>query len=219
MAQIIAREKASVPYEVRKTDVLWLLRAVQAEGADQREVAAVLLNGFAWARTMNGYRDTLSDWVRAYAQPVSPQWYADGEKTKEALAAATTDAQRNKLLLKANARQYVHSTRTKFTEPTQRAVHAALTGQTKIPAQATDYAGPNVDASRKGYRPLQVQKAGEKKNRLWARPGTEQWEGYAIAGVLIPKRFPWLTVFFAAALAAVGAVYVWWPRAKEQAAA
>lgn len=211
MPQIIAREQASTPYEVRQSDVLWLLRAVQAEGADQREVAAVLLNGFAWARAMNGYRGTLTDWIRAYAQPVNAAWYPNGEKHQKALAAATTDAARKALTAKAEKRERVHSTRTKFTESTQRAVHAALTGQVKIPAQATDYAAPNVDATKKGYRPLQILDPKSNKNRLWARPGTEQWEGFAVAGVVTPKRFPWLTVFLAACLAAIGAAVVWAP--------
>lgn len=216
--QIVAKERASTPYDVRKTDVLWLLRAVQAEGEDQREVAAVLLNGFAWARAMNGYRGTLTDWVRAYSQPINPLWFVGGREYEDAYRAAQSDTARADLKRKAEVRERVHSRRNKFSEHVQRAVHAALLGQVKIPAQATDFAPPYVDAGKKGYRPLQVLIPGSKKNRLWSRPGAEGWEGYAISGVIIPKRFPWLTVFFAAALAAVGAAYVWWPTRKDVAA-
>lgn len=215
MVQIVAKERAMTPYDVRDSDVLWLLRAVQAEGADQGEVAAVLLNGFAWARAMNGYRGTLTDYVRAYAQPVNPKWFPDGALHHAAMQRATTDAGREELERRAGQRIRVHSTRTKFSEPTQRAVHAALTGQVKIPSQATDYAGPNVDAGSRGLKPLRVMIPGDKRNRLWARPGTEGWEGYAMSGVIPRKRFPWLAVFLAASLAAIGAAFVWWPQQGE----
>jgi len=203
--QLIARGKATVPYEVRDVDVLWLLRAVQAEGLLPEQVAAVLVNGFVWNRAQGG-KGTLTDWVRAYAQPVNPKHFPGGSKYNESIANATTDEGRAAIERKAKARRDVHSTRTTFTPRVQRAVASALNGSTKFPPEATDYAAPWVDASVKGYRPIGVAKANQ--NRLWARPGTEGWDGYAVSGAsLAVRKFPWFTVL-ACIVGAVGVTYM-----------
>lgn len=208
MVEIVARGKASTPYPVRASDVLWLMRAVEAEGPVQAHVAAVLVNGFTWARANGKWNRTLADWVRAYAQPVNPAYYPDGELFRKAYDAADTEDAKATLLRRAEARRDVHSKKREFTTATQKAVVNALEGRTKFPAEATDYARWDVDASGKGYRPLQVATKGQ--NRLWARPGTEGWDGYAVAGAGIARAFPWFPALLVAAALAVGVGYAVW---------
>ncbi len=197
--QLTARGAAVQPYEVTPNDVLWLRRAVQAEGPIQKQVAYVLINGFVWNRSKGG-RGTLADWVRRYAQPVNPLWYESGEKHKAKFAAATTDAERAELVQKARVRERVHSTRTKFDPAVRRAVKAALTGAYRFKEQATDYARWNVDRSPDGYQPLAVITKGQ--NRPWRRPGAVDWEGYAVAGTFRAMRFPWVVLVLGSGLAA-----------------
>jgi hypothetical protein len=201
--QLVARGAAVQPYEVTPTDVLWLMRAVQAEGPVYAQVAWILVNGFVWNRAQ-GSRDSLTAWVRKYAQPVNPLWFESGEKLAEKLATATSEAQRTALVEKARTRERILSTRTKFSEPVQRAVHATLTGAYQYKPQATDYAKADFDASVRGYVPLAVITPGQ--NRPWRRPGAEDWEGFAVAGAHKATRFPWSVLFLGAGLA--GAAYL-----------
>jgi len=197
--QLIARGAAVQPYDVTANDVLWLRRAVQAEGPVRKQVAYILINGFVWNRSKGG-RGTLADWVRRYAQPCNPLWYESGEKHKAKLAAATTQAQRAELIRKARTRERVHSTRTTFDPDVRRAVQAALSGAYQYKQQATDYARWDLDRSADGYLPLAVITKGE--NRPWRRPGAVDWEGFAVAGTFRAARFPWPVLFLGAGLAA-----------------
>ena len=65
-------------YKVSATDKLWLLRAVQAESNkpdDRRRVAQTLLNRFVFLKASGSTAySTLTDFIRAYAQPVNPTW-------------------------------------------------------------------------------------------------------------------------------------------------
>lgn len=180
MLQLRARRGVSSLYRVTDEDVLWLLRAVAGEGPVRDEVAGTLVNGFVWARTQSGFPGTLAAWVRAYAQPVSPAWFPDGEKFKAQLAGVSDASQRAKLLAKATARRDVHSKRTSFDSAVRSAVARALDGVASIPENAIDYAAPELDATRKGYIPLTDATSG--RNRLWTRPAALSWQGYAVEG-------------------------------------
>ena len=193
------------PYRVTSEDVTWLLRAVDAEGPPHDKVAAVLCNGFVWARARKRWRRSLGEWVRAYSQPVNPRWFPDGELHLRELAAHPENAEA--LTSAATRRMLVHSVRRTFTSSARSAVHAAITGQTKIPPEATDFAAPFVDATKRGYTPLEDATPG--RNRLWTRPGAEQWRGYAsdATGALLSVWPPWLIVLTLLGLPAAVVLY------------
>jgi hypothetical protein len=152
--------KGARAYVVTADDVLWLSRAVEAEGPPTKLVARALVNLFAWFRARHpgsAYAASLAALVRGYAQPVSPKWENEG-----------TAAQRER---RREARE-----RVAFSDSTVEAVREAL-GQGWA-LDWTDYAAPTLDASSKGYQPRTEAVRG--KNRFWTRaPG---WTGYAVTG-------------------------------------
>lgn len=158
-------------YAVTSDDKLWLLRAVQAEGPPQAQVARALVNGFAWARGNGRFAGSLASWVRAYAQPVNPRWYVGGARFRAAYAVAPAEEQ-PVLLRLAQRRESEHSTRVDFTPDVQEAVREAL--ESPWASDVTDYAAPTLDASRKGYVARSVPRKGE--NRFWTR--AVGWTGY-----------------------------------------
>ena len=161
--------------KVTADDRLWLLRAVQAEGEPRRAVAEALVNLWAWQRATGRSEQSLAALVRAYAQPVNPRWYREGDLFLAAKARAP-EQDRPAMEAMARRRQEVHSARTVFDQSVMAAVEAALAGVHR--GDVTDYAAPNVDASSKGYRARSEAEPG--RNRLWTRaPG---WEGYAAGG-------------------------------------
>lgn len=194
------------PYAVTADDALWLARAVEAEGPVQAEVAATLINGFCFVRS-RGYTRSLATFIRAYAQPVNPRWYPDGDLHREQLAhlkAAAGGAESGEQWAAAEAerkaaekRVTLHSTRVAFARGTQEAVSAALNGRTQIPPNATDYAAAWIDATKKGYTALAPPTKGI--NRLWARGGAETWTGYLTDAT---DAWPWLLVIAAAGFVA-----------------
>jgi hypothetical protein len=196
----LSSSRGSTPYDVTREDVLWLLRAVEAEGPDEMQVAATLLNGFLWARTRRNFRGSLAAWVRAYAQPVNPRWYATGDLHRRELERHPEHAA--ELAAKAARRERVHSTREDFSNVTQAAVAAALNGPHAIPRNATDYAAASLDATRKGYRPLAPPEDG--RNRLWSRPGAFDWEGFVsdAAPLSGDSVWPWVACATLVAFAA-----------------
>jgi hypothetical protein len=173
--QLRARSGNAAPYEVTAADVLWLQRAVQAEGEDPRQVAAVLVNGFMWNRS-RGSSGTLASWVRSYAQPVNPRWYESGDKHQAALLEAGTNASiKDGLITKARNRERVHSVRTSFDARTLEAVRDALAGMpSNVKRAAVDYAAPRVASSRIPLEPVPT----TNRNRLYTRLGAESWQGY-----------------------------------------
>jgi len=173
-------------YTVTAGDALWLARAVEAEGAVQAQIAATLVNGFCFARA-RGYTRSLETFVRAYAQPVNPRWYATGDLFAAQLG-GKTESQLAELRKAAERREQVHSTRIAFSPSTQAAVRGALNGISGvIPPTATDYAAPDHDATGRGYTALTDRTPGV--NRLWSRPGADAWAGYLIDAT---DAWPWL---------------------------
>lgn len=161
-------------YLVSADDILWLHRAVQAEGPVQECVAQTLVNCFCLRRAQGATRGTLTDHVRAYAQPINPHWYSDGDLHIKYLA-LKQDTEAN-----AHVRETVHSARNyPFSPRVEAAVERALLqGQVDIPKNCTDYAAARIDASKK-YRAITVAQPGV--NRLWTRD--RLWTGYSVACV------------------------------------
>jgi hypothetical protein len=177
------------PYEVTAADILWLLRAVEAEGPDEYQVAAVLVNGFMWNRSQGG-KGNLTGWVRAYAQPINPAWYLNGAKHREKLKATTSEAERTRLIAKARVRETVHSTVRAFHRKTHEAVQKALSAAVPIDPRAVDYAAPGVPSTRIALEPNPVT-----RNQLYTRVGATTWQGYSSDGApLTPGKGPLLAL-------------------------
>lgn len=155
----------SLPYEVTELDRLWLLRAVEAEGEPREYVARALINLFAWARE-NGKAigESLTKTVRAYAQPVNPDWFPGGAKVPWSAD--------KEVLQRAAMRRDIHSMRMSFSPDTREAVEKALSSSWH--EDWTDYAAPGV--THKSYQRRSADVKG--KNTFWTRaPG---WGGYEI---------------------------------------
>ncbi len=159
-------------YGVTEADRLWLMRAVQAEGPPQLQVARALVNGFAWARAHRKWAGSLMGWVRAYAQPVNSRWFTSGDLHKKQVAEVADAAARAQLERRAYEREAKHATRQAFAPEVEAAVNEALT--TPWASDITDYAAPAVDASKKGYVARSAPRPGQ--NRFWTR--AVGWTGY-----------------------------------------
>ncbi len=171
----IAAPEGEHPYDVTSDDVLWMRRAVQAEGEPRELVAQTLVNGFMLARS-RGYSGSLTSFVRAYAQPVNPRWYASGDLHAQSMAKATTQKGRDERTARARSRELVHSIRNEFSDDTLAAVESAFKSAPKFP-HATDYAAPDV-VRNPPWVPLTAPIRGV--NRLWAKPGAMEWQGYIV---------------------------------------
>ncbi len=159
-------------YQPTKEDIIWMLRAVTSEGPVQSQVAQTLVNCFCYLRS-RGYKGTLTGLVRAYAQPVNPRWYLDGDLYKKAKLFGTPAG-----MAAARRREKVHSAVTTFSDSVYKAVEQALEcGLTDVPANCQDYAAPNIDASGKGYVLLSAHKP-KGVNWLWSRD--VKWSGYRV---------------------------------------
>lgn len=153
------------PLSVSADDVLWLSRAVEAEGPPRDLVAQTLVNRWAWLQDFApGQYPTLEALVRAYAQPVNPRWYPTGDKFLEAYGKVVVpDAQRS-LMQRAQARELLHSTRVQFSESTDAAVQQALRGPVTLPAGVLHYAAASV---KRPDLPLLLRGEPGKTNSFW----------------------------------------------------
>lgn len=192
-------------YTPTPDDVLWLARAVQAEGAPRVRVAQTLVNGFLWARAELDSKRTLAQWVRAYSQPVNPDWMPGGKHYERELAAARLPVAQERIRSAGLRRQREHSTRLTFSPDTQRAVELALSKPPDLPG-AVDFAAPWIDHGPPwvAFTPPIVG-----QNRFWSRPGAVGWTGYVVEGAehlrQQSKGWPWL-------VGIGGLLLVWWTR-------
>lgn len=124
-------------------DRLWLLRAVQAEGAPQALVAQTLVNRWAWlADEAKGKYWKLRELVRAYCQPVNPLWFPDGKLFQRALEKLPASEQ--PAALQTAQRRLLLSERTQFSPSTEAAVRQALYGPVTLPPGALHFAAPSI---------------------------------------------------------------------------
>lgn len=173
------------PYRVTPDDKLWLLRAVEQEGAPRDQVARTLVNLFVYllnTQGATGASKDLTTLVRCYASPVNPLWYPSGAKHVLYVAKLRKQGLTVKIEQEneaAKLRQTVHSTQTKFSPKTIDAVNNALSmGWT---SDWTDYAAPHVDASKRYERRTESVQG---KNTFWSR--APKWPGYTlIDGALV----------------------------------
>lgn len=164
-------------YAPTADDELWLKRAVEAEGPNAHQVARALVNGFGFVFASGTYATaypTLAHFVRAYAQPINPRWFPEGDLFLKSVGGAPTAAD----IAKAARRRDMHATRNTFSADTIDAVREALS--TSYPSDVTDYAAPTLDASKKGM--VARSEATPGVNRLWTRKAG--WPGYAVDGAV-----------------------------------
>ena len=155
-------------------DALWLRRAVEREGEPREWVAQALVNRWALLKDQGRAEyPTLASFVRAYAQPVNPRWFPDGDLHLARLEAHAPRgaAHRADMIARAEARRDEHSTRKIFHSSTEAAVARALRGPITLPAGVTEYAADTPDARGRHGTPS------------YARPGENAfWSPHA--GVL-----------------------------------
>lgn len=192
----ILRTVQGTRYQPSPDDLLWLARAVEAEGEPRDQVAATLVNGFLWAREHLKSHRTLAEWVRAYAVPVSPLWMPGGARYEAALQAAGSDAERAEIRALGWRRQEEFAKRTEFSRSTKNAIERALSRGPEYPG-AVDYAAWWLDKPEPWHAFTPAKKG---TNRLWARPGAAGWTGYAVESGTnnTSKGTPWLGIAMAA---------------------
>ena len=151
-------------------DALWLRRAVEREGEPREWVAQALVNRWALLKDKGGADyPTLASFVRAYAQPVNPRWYPDGDRHLAALAAAPDEAKRAALIDRAQRRRDAYSVRKIFQPETEAAVARALKGPITLPAGVTEYATDTASARRRHGVPMRAEPG---ENAFWSHnPG------------------------------------------------
>jgi hypothetical protein len=93
----ISKNGATTPYTLTVDDYTDLLRAVEREGPPKLAVAWCLLQRFGLLYPLY---DSLSTFVKAYAQPINPQWFSNGarhlaeiKKLKDSLLIARENTQ------------------------------------------------------------------------------------------------------------------------------
>jgi len=131
-------------------DALWLRRAVEREGEPRELVAQALVNRWAMLHDRPGPTayPSLASFVRAYAQPVNPRWFPDGDLHLAQLEAHKGRGQMHLADMHARAqfRRDEHSTRKIFRDETDQAVRQALEGPVTLPAGVTEYAADSPSA-------------------------------------------------------------------------
>jgi hypothetical protein len=72
----------SYSYTVTPTDREWFIRCLWREGKPAETVGHVLLQRFALLTYAGAKYATLTDFLRAYCQPVNPRWFPGGNKSE-----------------------------------------------------------------------------------------------------------------------------------------
>lgn len=147
-----------------------MARALQGEGEPLEHVAQTLVNRWAWLADLSpGRFPTLTSLIRAYAQPVNPEWFPLGAKQLAWEASpkfAALPAVRQQLeRAAAVTRRDVHSTRTKFSPRVTAAVNAALRGPIVIAPGSLEYA----PAGRTAF-PVVRAATSSKENTIYGDP-------------------------------------------------
>lgn len=176
-------------YAPSPDDQLWLLRAVEGEGAPRNVVAQTLINRFMWLRaTKPKAYPTLAQFVQAYSRPVNPRWTFGGD-LYEAAHKAASSAERSRL--EAVARKIEgHRSNATFGRSTRDAVRRAFTrGPVDLPTpDTTDFGAPFRQVSEHLVR---ITPERERRNTFYRARAAQGWQGYGvrIARELQPVAF------------------------------
>lgn len=157
-------------YAPTDADRLALSRAVHWEGPDHDQVAQALVNGFC--HDFAAEREhSLEHHCQAYAQPINPRWFPEGDLFKHWHAIDSVKYPIDAAILRRNVKSKI----TKFEPVVVGAVEKALTrGPLDIQACCTDYAASWIQ--NRWQLPLSAPIKG--MNRLWTR--APKWSGYTV---------------------------------------
>lgn len=165
-------------YAPTEDDILWMRRAVQAEGPKYREVAQALINRFMWLRSRRPkLYPTLARFVRAYSQPVNPRWLPGGSKYKPE---NDPEGRRAKARRRASAR-------TEFKPAVNAAVKRALLGPLDLPTSDTMDFG-TVRTTPSHLRLIKKQRP--QANDLYSPKAAKGWTGYYPVHIEEPEPAP-----------------------------
>jgi hypothetical protein len=121
-------------YQVTDDDRLTLIRAVAHEGKPYLAVAWCLLQRFCW---LYPSYDSFARFIKAYAQPINPRWFPDGDLHQKARARAGADLSRIADLDRRAARrvQYAKQPIEQIDAKYIEVVDALLCGRTQSPCK------------------------------------------------------------------------------------
>lgn len=145
IAFVTRRNNKPVTYSVTDDDFLTLARAVEFEGPPQNIVAWTLLQRFGFLYPIY---PTLAQFVKAYAQPINPQWFPDGTAHKNWLAklrAANRTAEADREILDATKRVTMAATpAAKISKRTYQVLAAVFAGGESPCPGSVHYRAPTV---------------------------------------------------------------------------
>ena len=154
-------------YSISAKDKLVLTRAVAREGKPHEAVTWALLQRFAWLYPSGAF-NTLAELVEAYAQPINPRWFPQGDKHKSAIRRAKTEKQKEQLEDRAERRLgYAEATYDEIDEHYKNIVDAILSGNVASPVLgAVHYIASQTtpDASEPEARKDQKELSDERKD-------------------------------------------------------
>lgn len=101
---VIQWEYANRPYRyvVTPTDEAWFIRCLWREGKPQEAVGFTLLQRFAALYSRNKPYSTLSDFLRAYCQPINPRWLPGGDLSEARIKRLEAQGNKTKAELERN---------------------------------------------------------------------------------------------------------------------
>ncbi len=128
-------------YALTSQDYLDLCRAVEHEGPPKLGVAWTLIQRFAMLYPL--YRD-LSTFVKAYAQPINPQWFPDGKRHLDELQklASDTAAVQRENSDAAKRIKYANQSLDSISSDTKRVVSSIFAGASSPIPLSSHYAAP-----------------------------------------------------------------------------
>jgi hypothetical protein len=147
---LISKSGVASPYTISVADYTDLARAVEREGPPKLAVAWTLLQRFGLLYPLY---PNLSVFVKAYAQPINPQWFSNGPAHLAALAKLDSYGKAKENTAASQREGWAKTPLESISKDTLAVLDAVFAG-TKSPVPlASHYAAPitraNVDAAKK----------------------------------------------------------------------
>ena len=124
-------------YTVTPEDHLWWVRSIWREGAPQIAVGHTLLQRFTYLYSTGGPYRTLTDFLRAYCQPINPAWLPGGRlseaKIKRLLAKGDQTGASAERARAAQRASYTNTPLSKIPGKYREVADAILAGATESP--------------------------------------------------------------------------------------
>lgn len=215
-------------YVVTPMDEKWFIKCIWREGKPYNAVGFTLLQRFAALYSTNRPYGTLTDFLRAYCQPINPRWLPDGDLHKARVnrlrvQGRDSDAEREIERAKKRA-EYVATPISKIPSKYRKKAYEILSGTTLSPVpNATHFT--SSFATQSDDQESAKQKAiafGKKKNLSLVEIPEGYKKGinwfFSGPGKTIPPKIDfssaiWVSSFFFA-LFALPALFFLWRKAK-----